>query len=198
MWREANKLKTAADENGWSVQIEVKEDSEPVRLFLVANRGHQEEISIFWEGGRLTVAPVYTIAGRQTKLRNASACVQQMGKRPDFSKVAKAKRAAIRRDDETQIDIRPDPTSLPWHGQEISGKLILKSCYGKQLTWRNTITGFPEVDRVVRSSDPGSFKGNFNSINYHISTGKEGRMVLNFLGTFGYRSVAVDEILRVG
>lgn len=199
MLREAAKLETAGEEHGWNV--DVKEESNgrdgiaTVQIVTcVATRG-QETISIWWENKRLLEAPTYSLAGRVVKLRNASACVQQMAKKPDFEKAA---RKSKRRDGEVSQDIQRE--RMPWEDlpDGFVAADILRLCYAKTIVYKNSITGAVLTDVVVRSSDASLRKGNFNSKTYHISVSSTGREILNFLGVFGFRSIALDQILRVG
>jgi hypothetical protein len=204
MLKEAGKLEKAGEAHGWSVKTTdnsaafFRGDVGFVRVDCVSIRG-QERISIWWENKRLVEAPVYELAGAVNKLRNASACVQQMAKTPDFEKSARKTRAARRRGIEAE-EVTADPETLPWEylPEDYTDADILRACYAKTVVWRSTTTGEVETDVVVRSMDAERRTGNFNSTNYHISRSSTGRMILNFLGVLGYRSVAFDTILRIG
>lgn len=202
MLKEAGKLEKAGAEHGWLVATKDESNGHAgtetvITVTCVATRG-QEVISIWWENKRLLEAPTYTLAGRVVKLRNASACVQQMAKAPDFEKSARRIKALKRKGLNTQ-DVEPDPDSLPWiFLEDPSDKDILRSCYAKSIVWRNQTTNEVETDVIVRSSDAFNKKGNFNASTYHISTSSTGRRILNFLGVFGFRSVAFDTVLRIG
>lgn len=202
MFREASKLERAGEEHGWSVKTSDESNGHAgietvVVVTCVATRG-QETIKIWWENKRLLEAPVYVLAGREVKLRNASACVQQMAKAPDFEKSARRAKA-LRRKGEEAADVQPDPDSLPWiYLEDPTDQDILRACYAKSIVWRNQITREVETDVIVRSSDALNKKGNFNANNYHISISSAGRQILNFLGVFGFRSVAFDSVLRIG
>jgi fructose-specific phosphotransferase system component IIB len=201
MLREAAKLERAGEEHGWTVKVNENSNGhagiETVLVVdCVATRG-QETISIWWENKRLLEAPKYTLAGNQTKLRNASACVQQMAKRPDFEKAARKTRTK-KRSGEVSQDIERE--RMPWEDLP-DGYVdadILRMCYAKTIVYKNGVTGEVLTEVVVRSSDASLRKGNFNSRTYHISRSSEGREILNFLGVFGFRSIALDSILRVG
>lgn len=203
MLREAAKLERAGAEHGWQVITKDESDGRGgvetvVVVTCVATRG-QEVISIWWENKHLLEAPLYKLAGREIKLRNASACVQQMAKKPDFEKAARAAKSAKRRGLDAE-DVTADPESLPWVylGSDATDAEILRSCYAKTIVWKNSITEEVETDVIVRSSDASLRKGNFNSTNYHITVSSKGRRILNFLGALAYRSVALDDVLRIG
>lgn len=198
MRREAGKLVAAGEAHGW--EVKVTEDSNghagtaTVEIVTcVATRG-QEVISIWWENKRLLEAPKYTLAGREIKLRNASACVQQMAKQPDFERAARK----TKRNTEVVQDIQQE--RMPWEDlpDGWDDKDILRMCYAKTIVYKNNITDEVQTEVVVRSSDAVLRKGNFNSKCYHISYSSKGRAILNFLGVYGFRSIALDQILRVG
>jgi len=218
MLREAGKLQKAGEAHGWDVKVTDTTDgqhgTETLRVDCVATRG-QEVISIWWEDKKLLEAPTYQLAGREIKLRNASACVQQMSKKPDFEKAARKAKVRRRRGRDDFEDVKADDNTLPWkyfqdenHPDYIDPELledlggldkqILRACYARTIVYRNSLTNEVCTDVVLRSSDASLRKGNFNSTNYHISRSSSGREILNFIGVFGFRSVALDSILRVG
>jgi hypothetical protein len=198
MLREAGKLEKAGAEHGWDVRTLDSTTSEGVVLVDCTARRGQEVINIWWENKRLLEAPTYKLAGHEVKLRNASACVQQMAKAPNFEKAAR-KTKARQSNGDGSAELEPAPETLPWmYLEDPTDGEILKACYASTIVWINGVTGEAETDVVVRSPDAGNRKGNFNKTNYHISVSSSGRKILNFLGVFGYRSVALDTILRVG
>jgi hypothetical protein len=71
-------------------------------------------------------------------------------------------------------------------------------CYGKTLTWRNSITGGVEIDVVKADLENPRSGPNWNKINYKVSHSSAGRRVIQFVGHSGYRAVGVDALLRVG
>lgn len=193
MRREAAKLERAGAEYGWEVKV-TESAHGPIQVVeCVATRG-QEIISIWWENKRLLEAPKYVLAGRELKLRNASACVQQMAKKPDFEKAARKSR----QNSDSLQGIQRE--RMPWEdlADGWTDKDILRMCYAKTIVYKNNLTGEVLTEVVVRSSDATLRKGNFNSKCYHISYSSEGRAVLNFLGVYGFRSIGLDQILRVG
>lgn len=203
MLKEAAKLEKAGEVHGWSVKTidnSVLPDGVGNEVLVVdctAVRG-QEVIRIWWEDKHLIEAPTYQLAGHEMKLRNASACVQQMAKVPNFERAAR-KTKAKKDAGLSSENLQPDPDTLPWEYIEAATDAeILRACYAKNVVWINEITGETQTDVIVRSSDAALRKGNFNSTNYHISRSSSGRVIINFLGVFGYRSVAIDTILRVG
>lgn len=198
MRREAAKLETAGAAHGWQVKVTEESNGQNgiATVFVttaVATRG-QEVISIWWENKRLLEPPKYVLAGRELKLRNASACVQQMAKKPDFERAArKTKR-------NTEINQEIQQEQMPWEDlpDGWTDRDILRMCYAKTIVYRNTITEEVLTEVVVRSSDASLRKGNFNSRCYHITYSSKGRAILNFLGVYGFRSIGLDQILRVG
>lgn len=202
MRREAAKLETAGEAHGWSVKVTEDSNGQDGTVTVetvtcVATRG-QETISIWWENKRLLEAPKYVLAGREIKLRNASACVQQMAKKPDFEKAARKARVKQRTSGEVLQDIQQE--RMPWEDlpDGWTDQDILRMCYAKTIVYKNSITEEVLTEVVVRSSDASLRKGNFNTKCYHISYSSAGRQILNFLGVFGFRSIGLDQILRVG
>lgn len=213
MLREAGKLEKAGREHGWEVKTTQNTNGRDgtatvIIVECVATRG-QEVISIWWENKRLLEAPKYVLAGREIKLRNASACVQQMAKKPDFEKAARKARTK-RQCGEDSLDLGPAPETLPWvflrdpenpmyvPPEDSIDSDILRICYAKTVVYKNNTTGEVLTDVIVRSSDASRRLGNFNSNTYNISRSSSGREILNFLGVFGFRSIALDCILRIG
>lgn len=197
MLGQANKLEKAGAEHGWSVTTEDEEIDGKLYLHCNAIRG-QEEIYIWWVDKNLTEAPTYKLAGHEIKLRNASACVQQMAKPPDYERAARKTKKKQQQGWYVEA-LEPDPDSLPWHYlPDPTDAEILKACYARTIVWINQITERAETDVIVRSPDAGRRLGNFNSENYFISVSSKGRKIINFLGIFGYRAVALETVLRIG
>jgi hypothetical protein len=209
MLKEASKLEKAGAEHGWEVKTthNVPDMAMPdfdgadtltvIVVDCVATRG-QETVSIWWENKHLVEPPKYVLAGYEVKLRNASACVQQMAKPPNLERAARKTKLRQMAGEETD-DLTPDPASLPWkYLDDPTDKEILRACYARTIVWTNSITERAVTDVVVRSINPKLRTGNFNSNNYHITRSSSGRMIINFLGVFGFRSVALDKVLRVG
>lgn len=196
MLKEAGKLEVAGAEHGWEVKT-THSDGDVITVECVATRG-QEVVSIWWEDKHLIEAPKYTLAGYEIKLRNASACVQQMAKAPNLERAARKTRIRQMAGDVTE-DLTPDYSTMPWHYlDDPTDAAILKACYAKTIVWVNRITQQPQTDVIVRSPDAKLLLGNFNKNNYFISRSSTGREIINFLGVFGYRAVAFDTVLRVG
>lgn len=203
MRRQYSKTATAAREHGWEISYGLAEAQlapgvGPVydRLDVTVKRG-QETIKIWWMDGRLLEAPTYMFAGDLTKLRNHSAMLKQMAEKPDPVKAKRRLERVSRRSGE-KFDLVEVIRDLPWDPDELDDKTLLKLCYGKTLTWRNSITGGVEIDGVKADLENPKSGPNWNAINYKIKRSSAGRRVIQFVGHGGYRAVGVDALLRVG
>lgn len=195
MRRRYSKTATVATEHGWELSHELKDDVEgATRLDIWATRG-QEKIWIWWSDGKLVVAPDYSFAGVDTKLRNHSAMLQQMASRPEPRAVKRRQSLAQRRGGDA-LELIEIIRDLPWDPDDLEDRDLLRLCYGKTLIWENKITGRPESDRI-KLGDTAQSGPNWNKINYKISYSSAGRRIIGFVGMFGYRSVGVDALLRV-
>lgn len=198
MRRQYVKTKTLAEQHGWEVSFDLTlvtgagED----RLDLVIKRG-QETIKIWWQAGQLREAPTYEFAGAVTKLRNHSAVLQQMALKPDPIKAKKRMERAMAKTGE-RFDLVEVIRDLPWEPDELDDKDLLRLCYGKTLTWRNSITGGVEIDVVKADLENPKSGPNWNAINYKVRRSSAGRRIVQFVGHSGYRAVGVDALLRVG
>lgn len=204
MRKESMRIMEAGQQYGWKVEVTKSEplkEATPnhevgyVRVDVTAER-NGEHIHIWWGDARLTVAPSYTFGGVETKLRNNAAVLKQMADKPDPSQARRRQRLATRRGGESMelIEIIRD---LPWEPDELTDPELLKAVYGKTLVWQNGVSGKAESD-VVKLGETYQSGPNWNKINFHVTTGTGGRRIINFVGQFGYRSVAADALLRVG
>lgn len=194
MRRETSRVLTAAQSAGWSTSAEIRprpdelHENGPFTVLVDLIRS-DERIHIEWEDGRLMVAPLYMFAGVETKLRNASAVIQQCGKAPD-------PKAAIRRQRATRLaggkthELVEIARALPWDPDEMSDKELLKACYGKKLVWENKLGGWTEEDMVKEGV-------NYNAAIYKISRSSKDRRIIMFHGHFAFRAAGVDALLRV-
>lgn len=148
-----------------------------------------EKIHIEWTDGRLLVAPLYTFAGVETKLRNTSAVLQQCGRQPD-PKAAIRRQRAIRAAGGKTNDLVEISRALPWDPDEMSDKELLKACYGRKLVWENKTGGWVEEDMVKEGV-------NFNAMIYKIQYSSVGRRIIMFHGHSAFRAAAVETLLRV-
>lgn len=198
MRRQYSKTATLAAEHGWEVgyDLVLVTGSGEDRLDLVIKRG-QETIKIWWQAGQLREAPTYNFAGAITKLRNHSAVMQQMALRPDPIK-AKRRLERVTRQSGEKFDLVEVIRDLPWDPDELDDRTLLKLCYGKTLTWRNSITGGVEIDGVKADLENPRSGPNWNAINYKVKRSSAGRRIISFVGHGGYRAVGVDALLRVG
>lgn len=198
MRRQYSKTATVAREHGWEISHELKHGYENAddRLDVTVKRG-QESIHIWWQAGQLRVAPSYGFAGAVTKLRNHSAMLQQMALKPDPVKAKKRMERASRQTGE-KFDLVEVIRDLPWEPDELDDKTLLRLCYGKTLTWRNSITGGVEIDGVKADLENPRSGPNWNAINYKVRRSSAGRRIIQFVGHSGYRAVGVDALLRVG
>lgn len=192
MRRQYSKTATVAEEHGWAIEYNLDHGEFEDRLDVLASRG-SEVIKIWWQGGKLLVSPDYKFAGTTTKLRNHSAMLQQMASKPD----PKATQRRLRRSG-GQRDIAELIKGLPWDPDTMDDREILRECYGRALTWKNSITGQAEIDHVVLGKFGPQSGPNWNATNYKIKRSSTGRRILQFVGTTGYRAVGVDALLRVG
>lgn len=198
MRRQYSKTATQAQFYGWEVEYELKmnhEGSTEDRLELTIKRG-QEIITIWWQGGQLREAPEYKFAGMITKLRNHSAVLQQMELKPDATKAKRRLERAMARTG-LELDMVEVIKDLPWDPDELDDRELLKLCYGKTLTWRNSISGNLEIDWIKADSANPKAGPNWNARNYKISRSSAGRRVIQFVGHNSYRAVGVDALLRV-
>lgn len=198
MRRQYSKTATAAREYGWEISHELKHghESSDDRLDVTVRRG-QETIRIWWQHGQLLEAPTYEFAGDITKLRNHSAMLKQMAEKPDPVK-AKRRLERVSRRTGDRYDLVEVIRDLPWDPEELDDKTLLKLCYGKTLTWRNSITGGLEIDGVKADLENPKSGPNWNAINYKVRRSSAGRRIISFVGHGGYRAVGVDALLRVG
>lgn len=198
MRRQYSKTATAARQHGWEISHQLKHGHEASddRLDVTVKRG-QETIRIWWQAGQLLVAPTYEFAGAITKLRNHSAMMQQMALKPDPIKAKKRMERAMARTGE-KFDLVEVIRDLPWEPDELEDKELLRLCYGKTLTWRNSITGGVEIDVVKADLENPKSGPNWNKINYKVRRSSTGRRIVQFVGHSGYRAVGVDALLRVG
>lgn len=201
MQRQANRLRTPGDQHGWSSSDSLEDNV----LRLKLTRG-DEIIEIEWDNGKLLVAPIYTFAGRTTRLRNVSDCIDRIGKAPDFRRAARRARreqrlqpssspvqalAAATGYDAPENGLPAGFTrSLPWDPDELDDKTLLKLCYCKTLLWRNGITGEVMEDTVLRGV-------NFDKVKYKVRHSSNGRRIIMFVGFEGFRAVGVDALLQV-
>lgn len=192
MRRQYSKTAEVAAEHGWAISYELDSGEFEDRLDLKVERG-SEIIKIWWQAGGLKVSPDYEFAGTTTKLRNHSAMLQQMASKPD----PKATQRRLRKSKGSR-DITELIKGLPWDPEVMDDKEILRECYGRALTWKNGITGQPEIDHVVLGRFGPESGPNWNAMNYKISRSSAGRRILKFVGTSGYRAVGLDALLRVG
>lgn len=192
MRRQYSKTAEVAAEHGWVIEYNLDNGTNEDRLDVMACRG-SEVIKIWWQAGRLIVSPDYSFAGTTTKLRNHSAMLQQMASKPD----PKATQRRLRKS-KGQRDIAELIKGLPWDPEVMDDKEILRECYGRALTWKNSITGEPEIDHVVLGRHGPQSGPNWNAANYKIARSSAGRRILKFVGTSGYRAVGLDALLRVG
>ena len=198
MRRQYSKTATAAREYGWEISHELKHGHEngDDRLDVRVRRG-QETIRIWWQYGQLLEAPTYEFAGDITKLRNHSAMLKQMAEKPDPVK-AKRRLERVSRRTGDRYDLVEVIRDLPWDPEELDDKTLLELCYGKTLTWRNSITGGLEIDGVKADLENPKSGPNWNAINYKVRRSSAGRRIISFVGHGGYRAVGVDALLRVG
>jgi hypothetical protein len=203
MRRQYSKTATAAREHGWEISHELAETQlapgvGPTydRLDVTVKRG-QENITIWWQDGKLLEAPNYLFAGDLTKLRNHSAMLKQMASKPDPLKAKKRLERASRRSGQ-EYDLVEVIRDLPFEPDELDDGTLLRLCYGKTLTWRNSITGGVEIDGVKADLENPKSGPNWNKINYKVTRSSAGRRVIQFVGHSGYRAVGVDALLRVG
>lgn len=191
MRRQYAKTAAVAEEHGWAIDFVLDKGEYEDRLDVMVGRG-SEAIKIWWQAGALKVSPDYTFAGQTTKLRNHSAMLAQMASKPD----PKATQRRLRKAG-GQRDIAELIKGLPWDPDVMDDKEILRECYGRTLTWKNSITGQPEVDHVVLGKFGPQSGPNWNAANYKISCSTAGRRILRFVGQSGYRAVGLDALLRV-
>lgn len=198
MRRQYVKTKMVADQHGWDVSYDLTlvTGEGDDRLDLIIKRG-QEVIKIWWQRGQLLEAPTYAFAGAITKLRNHSAVMQQMELKPDPLKAKKRMERAMARTGE-RFDLVEVIRDLPWNPDELDDKTLLRLCYGKTLTWRNSITGGVEIDGVRADLENPKSGPNWNAVNYKVKRSSAGRRIISFVGHGGYRAVGVDALLRVG
>lgn len=196
MRRQYSKTATMAEEHGWEIAHMLVDIPEQLRLDVIVKRG-QERIKIWWEDGQLKESPDYEFAGDTTKLRNHSAMLKQMASKPDPVKAKRRLERVSRRSGE-KFDLVEVIRDLPFEPDELDDRTLLSLCYGKTLTWRNSITGGVEIDGVKADLENPKSGPNWNKINYKITRSSAGRRVIQFVGHSGYRAVGVDALLRVG
>lgn len=196
MRRQYSKTAAVAEEHNWEITHMLVNIPEQLRLDVIVRRG-QERIKIWWEDGQLKESPDYEFAGDITKLRNHSAMLKQMASKPDPLKAKKRLERASRRSGQ-EYDLVEVIRDLPFEPDELDDGTLLRLCYGKTLTWRNSITGGVEVDGVKADLENPKSGPNWNKINYKVTRSSAGRRVIQFVGHSGYRAVGVDALLRVG
>lgn len=192
--RDYSKTAEIAAEHGWIIEHQI--DMETLWLRIWVTRGG-EKIDIWWTEAKLTVAPVYTYGGIETKLRNYSAVLGQMASRPNVNRVKRRARAASRLGGSSTALIEI-VKALPWDPDTMSDRELKAACYGRTLVWMNSITGLPERDAIWYPTKTGPQSGpNWNAANYKVSRSSSGRRIITFVGMTGYRSVGVDALLQV-
>jgi len=190
MRRAYGRFAAQAAEWGWEIAHLKGEEEGLTRISVRVARG-DESIYIWWLDGKLTVAPVYTFLGVETKLRNASAALQQMSEKPAAKRVLRTRKKAVRRGLLAEnSDLTKLARDLPWNPDDMEDPILLKALYGRTVIWTNGITDGLEEDTIR----PGV---NWDKMKYHVKLTSKGRRVVSFLGNTGYRAFAIEQLLRV-
>ncbi len=179
-------LAAYARENGW----EAKGQPDGERCDVELWRG-DERIAVYWINGSLVEAPLYTLAGSTTKLRNVSEIKKQLLKQPDLSRRLRRNRTS------KVVEEAPDNIEkllgmrllLPPF-EDMEDREVLRELYNHSIVWINRLTQMPDEDAIRRGI-------NYNADLYHMSLSSAGRRIVNFMGVFQFRSVALDTLVQV-
>lgn len=173
-------------------------------LASVTVRRGDETIFIQWKDGRFQENCTHGIGGRSVKLRNASAARGAM-----TTPAEKVRRDVRRRVPGQKVADSMPKAALPFDLDKATDEEVLKAVEGRQLTWRNSMSGDLERVRVPRTEYDtvsitkegkvvGTKQVKANNLQTKLSTTKAGRRVLTWAAPGeGFRSVALDSLLQI-
>ena len=167
------KIKDACEEHGWDFSEEVYDDNNPFVHTLVACKRDQEVITMEWQNQRMVNPPMYTIAGSVTILHNAKAALARIAGEPDVEKLNKRGKPVIRGRLTLSADSADDE--------------ILKTLAGRRITWLSEAFNDPLSTRVLAK----------NATCKHYKIVRNGRVRVEFIDEFGFRSVHLDKIVGI-
>lgn len=191
-------------ENDWKGDFKFDEDTD--YAWVRATR-KAEVLEIAWSNNQLNYPPRYTLAGVESNLHHAGIARRVVTGNPDlhaFAKRVKRRARAAQRQQASPGTPQQNSSSalpqvdttqheLPFDVNTSSDKEILMAIRGSTLTWRNRMTGEPELCFVPRESNR-----DLNNV-FYIAESSSGSVFVSFMDAQGtFRAVALDAILQVG
>lgn len=189
-------------EFGWSGSW--KEDDETKDITLVATRGNSEQIDIHWYSHIPLQDVWYTYAGDSVKCRNVSGVAKIAQEPPSPGKMRSAARKG-RRQIGSRISVGGLPgasnsgsnaddliaavaTTLPFDKESTPDeiKTILKKYRNPTIIWINRLSGGINQDLIKTWSRY-----------LKVDTNKDGKIIIHFVGNFGFHSVYADSVIGV-
>lgn len=189
-------------EHGWSGKWE--EDDDTKDIILVANRSESEQIDIRWYSNIPLQDVFYAYAGNSIKLRNVSAAAKVAQEPPSKDRMRSAARKRVGRG-LAGISVAQEPggsnngssaddliaamsTTLPFDKESSPDeiKAVLKTHRNPTLIWINRISGNVNTDIIKTWS-------RF----LRVDANRQGKMIIHFVGDFGFHAVYVDSVIGV-
>jgi len=198
----ANNFGIFIKEYGWSGKW--AEDPETKDITLTATRGNSEQIDIHWYSHIPLQDVWYTYAGDSVKCRNVSGVAKIAQDPPSRARMRSAARKGKSRISSriSTVDlsgasnsgssadelIAAMATTLPFDKESTPDeiKAVIKTHRNPTITWINRLSGKMHQD-VIKTW----------SRYLKVDTNKEGKIIIHFVGDFGFHSVYANSVIGV-
>jgi hypothetical protein len=193
---------------GW----EVSKDERAANIASVTVGRDDEAICISWQDGRFLENCTHTIGARTVKLRNASAARGAMNTPPEKVRRDVRQRVASQERGTRPAPVPPTAAKLPFDIKTSSDADIIAALLGRRISWWHPLTRTMErasipatqfVPVTIKYKENGTertrtVREQVNNRHVKIDITPAGRRVFTWVAPEGFRSVALDAIVRIG